>query len=275
MDYYNNRLPLFLILIKLLSDVFEEVGLQNKCISRASVSSKGKKSDGFNKGYKTGKRPGNSVKNYKNKYKDKLICECATELSGNCKTDNSDTKEINNIGSDSDKDTTLELTENNKKSIDSREHCRIEPMARVLYVLKIKGLIKVDIHFVDGQEFEENVNIVSVNNYLVEVFNPLSEENIIIGIDKIAAVRTKSGSTPSIPQNALIDIETNEINCCEGTLSEFLRNNIENKVVVQMFGDLNNNREEITAVGKGIVVLNYDLAVSTSKIRAVKIYPQI
>lgn len=275
MNYYSNGLELFLILIKLLSDIFEEAGLQHKSISKDSVNSKGKKSGQFNKEYKIDKSPTNSIKNYKNKHKDNLIYECATELSGNYKTDNSNVKEVTNIGFNSDKDTTLELPETNKKSIDSIEHCCIEPMARVLYVLKIKGLIKVDIYFVDGQETKSDVNIVSINNYLVEVFDPLSGENIIIAIDKIAAVRTKSGLTPLIPENALIDIKTNEVNCCECTLSEFLKNNIENKVVIQMFGDLNNNIGEITAVGKEIVVLNNDLAVSTSKIRAIKIYPQI
>lgn len=256
MNYYNNRVKVLFIL-KLICNLVEQLSTQPKCKVNGVAESKTKDEIKTNIEYKIEDKDEKIIEVDKSECEHIPVCECATEFYNEQKVeDESNLKLINSIDS-------------------IIEYSCSEPMKKVLHVLKIKGLIKVDIYFIDGGETKEDLNIVSVNNYFIEVFDSSSEENIIIPIDKISAVRSKSGLTPSIPDSALIELETKEGNYCESSLEEYFKSNIGNKVVVQMLNNLNDEEDKITAVGKGIVVLNGNLAVSISEIRAIKIEPQV
>ena len=256
MNYYNNRVKVLFIL-KLICNLVEQLSTQPRCKVDEVVGFKTKDEIKTNIEHEIEDKDEKIIEIDKNECEHIPVCECATEFYDEQRIeDESNTKLIDSIDS-------------------IIEYSCSEPMKKILHVLKIKGLIKVDIYFIDGEETKENVNLVSVNNYFIEVFDPASEENIIIPIDKISIVRSKSGLTPSIPDNALIDLEAQEGNYCELTLEKYFKNNVGNKVVVQTLNNLNDEKDEITAVGKGIVILNGDLAVSISKIRAVKIKPQV
>jgi hypothetical protein len=256
MNYNNNRVKVIFIL-KLLCQLVERLNDQSKEKLESVINSELKNNLESNIDYKVGHEIEEVIENNEDKCEHIPVCECATEFYNESKLDDSNNTELIN-------------------SIDSIiGHNYIKPMNKILYILKIKGLIKVDIYFIDGKETRENVNIVSVNNYFVEIFDPSSGENIIIPINQISVVRSKSGLTPSIPESALIAIESQEDSYCELSLEEYFKNNIGNKVVIQTVNNLNSEKDEITAVGKGIVVLNDNLAIVTSKIRAIKIEPKV